>query len=234
MSPADMPTPRGSRRIRIRHITLVLALVVLGPIYVPALLWHPSALEGEAPQDGWTRVGGVLHMHTTYSDGSGPPEELVAAARRLGLRFVAITDHNNFGAKLFEGYHDGVLVMVGCEASTRTGHIVGLGIEPPAYRFSGDARDTISDILHLGGLAIVAHPLHSGESDWQEWDMPGPWAMELVNGKSQWVGVGARRARTLGRPARPARRRRHDGRRCPRPSATGQEARVEDRAGRLL
>jgi hypothetical protein len=187
---ADPLVPRRPRKIRIRRVVLALLAVALGAIYVPALFWHPLALEGEAPQDGWTRVSGAIHMHTTYSDGSGSPEELVAAARRLGLQFVVITDHNNFGAKAFEGYHDGVLALVGCELSTRSGHLLGLGPTQPTFRFSGDARDGVDDVLHLGGFPVAAHPFRSGESDWTAWDTPGPWGFELLNGKSQTGGVG--------------------------------------------
>jgi histidinol phosphatase-like PHP family hydrolase len=35
-----------------------------------------------------------LQMHTTWSDGSLPPEEMVAASKSLGRPFVAITDHS--------------------------------------------------------------------------------------------------------------------------------------------
>ena len=35
-----------------------------------------------------------LHMHTTYSDGKLTPEELIAAAKAAGLRYIAITDHD--------------------------------------------------------------------------------------------------------------------------------------------
>lgn len=36
-----------------------------------------------------------LHMHTTFSDGSIAPEELVAMALENGLEAIAITDHDN-------------------------------------------------------------------------------------------------------------------------------------------
>ncbi len=35
-----------------------------------------------------------LHAHTTASDGTTPPEELVARARRIGLSYLAVTDHD--------------------------------------------------------------------------------------------------------------------------------------------
>ena len=36
---------------------------------------------------------GDLHMHTTYSDGSGTVEEMIAEAMRLGHHYIALTDH---------------------------------------------------------------------------------------------------------------------------------------------
>src|ERR1700752_2678807 len=99
-------------------------------------LWRPLPVAGEAPRDGYTRVPGVVHVHTTLSDGGGSPAEVIAAAREAGLRFVVLTDHNNLDAKSYEGYHDGVLVLVGSELSTTVGHILGLGIPDPVFRFS--------------------------------------------------------------------------------------------------
>ena len=38
-----------------------------------------------------------LHLHSTFSDGSDEPEDLVAAAHRVGLTAIALTDHDNLG-----------------------------------------------------------------------------------------------------------------------------------------
>src|ERR1700730_18191783 len=35
-----------------------------------------------------------LHLHTTYSDGSYTPKQIVELARRSGLAAIAITDHD--------------------------------------------------------------------------------------------------------------------------------------------
>lgn len=43
---------------------------------------------------------GDLHTHTTYSDGLEPPEVMLACARKKGLDFIAITDHNNYHGSL--------------------------------------------------------------------------------------------------------------------------------------
>jgi DNA polymerase (family 10) len=39
-------------------------------------------------------IRGDLHMHTTATDGGATLEEMVAAARRRGLQYIAITDHS--------------------------------------------------------------------------------------------------------------------------------------------
>ena len=123
------------------RLALVLAVAVLGVLAVRVALWRRLPVQGAAPDDGFTRVGGIVHVHTTLSDGGGTPEGVAAAAKKAGLRFVVITDHNNLEAKPFEGDHDGVLVLVGTEISTTAGHVLGFGIPDPVFRFSGDGQD---------------------------------------------------------------------------------------------
>jgi len=43
-------------------------------------------------------IRGDLHMHTTASDGEDEIEEMAEAARRLGYRFICITDHSQSSA----------------------------------------------------------------------------------------------------------------------------------------
>ncbi len=183
---------RGVRALGLLALAGALLLVLR------VALWRPLAVSGPLPDDGYVRVPGVVHVHTTLSDGGGSPEEVIRAAGAAGLRFVVITDHNNLDTKSFEGYHDGVLVLVGTEVSTTAGHILGLGIPDPVFRFSGDARDALDDIDHLGGFAFAAHPL-SPRADlaFTGWDLPGPWGLELLNGDSEWRQAGARLLGTI-------------------------------------
>jgi hypothetical protein len=160
-----------------------------------AALWvasrRPYDLEGRPPSDGLTRIAGVVHVHTTASDGGGSPDEVIAAAQQAGLDFLIITDHNNLDAKPVEGYHGRLLVLVGSEISTTAGHLVGLGIAAPTYRFSGGAMDALEDVHDLGGTPFAGHPF-SARRDlrWTGWDLPGPWGLELLNGDSQWREAG--------------------------------------------
>ncbi len=76
-----------------------------------------------------------LHTHTTASDGSLSPRELVQLAKDTGLEAVAVTDHDNTDG-LFEameaGKDLGIPVIPGIELSARFErelHIVGLFID---------------------------------------------------------------------------------------------------------
>jgi hypothetical protein len=188
------------RRIR-RRLAIAVIVLALPCVYLLRVaLFHPLALTGDAPRDGWTRVAGVVHVHTTLSDGGGTPEEVIAAAHAAGLGFVAITDHNNLDAKPLEGFHQGVLVLVGAELSTPAGHVLGLGLDrDPVYRFNGDGLDALEDIRDLGGVAFAAHPF-SARPDlrFSGWQLPGPWGLELLNGDSEWRRAGPRLLLTIG------------------------------------
>jgi predicted metal-dependent phosphoesterase TrpH len=85
-----------------------------------------------------------LHTHTTESDGTLAPEELVEAARAAGVETLAITDHDTF-----EGYlrarsrarELGVSLVCGIEVSTRMAgqwyHVLGFFFQlAPPLRFS--------------------------------------------------------------------------------------------------
>jgi hypothetical protein len=181
-------------------LALLAALVVLGLALLRVALWRPLELEGSDPGDGYARVAGVVHVHTTLSDGGGTPEEVIRAAKAAGLAFVGITDHNNLDAKPLEGYRDGVLVLVGAELSTPAGHVLGLGLDrDPPWRFNGDGLDGLEDVRDLGGVPFAAHPF-SPRADlrWNGWDLPGPWGIELLNGDSDARRAGARVLLSMG------------------------------------
>ena len=92
-----------------------------------------------------------LHTHTIFSDGSYSPEELVAAAKNIGLVYFAITDHDTVdGVKyLYENglYPDkGIKIITGVEFSANNSdhdiHIVGYNIDI----YNGALSDMINEI----------------------------------------------------------------------------------------
>lgn len=81
-----------------------------------------------------------LHTHSHYSDGTYSPEQLIQAAREIGLSAVALTDHNTVdGLPEFveAACNTPVEAVPGVEFSTEYGgrelHILGLFIEPRHY-----------------------------------------------------------------------------------------------------
>ena len=78
-----------------------------------------------------------LHTHTTASDGTLTPRQLVEYAREKGLAAVAVTDHDTvsgLGEALAAGEELGLPVAPGVELSSclegREIHVVGLFIDP--------------------------------------------------------------------------------------------------------
>ncbi|MBG0778174.1 MAG: PHP domain-containing protein [Desulfovibrionaceae bacterium] len=77
-----------------------------------------------------------LHTHSTASDGSLSPSELVALARASHLRALALTDHDTVAGipeALEAGKREGVEVIPGCELSVTSDHgamhILGLWVD---------------------------------------------------------------------------------------------------------
>ena len=56
--------------------------------------WRPDFTEFEAGVVRLSDIQGDMHMHTTETDGENSLEEMVAAARHRGLKYIAITDHS--------------------------------------------------------------------------------------------------------------------------------------------
>ena len=72
-----------------------------------------------------------VHVPSTFSDGHATVEEMLADARAAGAGALLLTDHDSLEARRqgWEGWHDGVLLLVGHEISPRGGHLLAFGLE---------------------------------------------------------------------------------------------------------
>jgi hypothetical protein len=116
-----------------------------------------------APTPGarpWLR--GAFHVHTTRSDGRGSLEEVAAAAKAAGLRFVVLTDHNDFAPRE-PAFVEGVLMIPALEISTAQGHLVALGLERPleGVKPQGEAALAEAAVRAAGGWSVLAHPVQT-------------------------------------------------------------------------
>lgn len=112
-----------------------------------------------------------LHLHTTYSDGRLTPSQLVHEAARLGLRAIAITDHDVVGGiseATEAGRRLGIEVVPGieltCDWQGRTAHLLGYFFNPtsPQLLAALHRGRTLMDEHVVGvvnGLAAEGHVL---------------------------------------------------------------------------
>lgn len=129
-----------------------------------------------------------LHLHTTYSDGSLPPAEVLALAQKAGVTALAITDHDivdGLPEAMKVGAEMGIDVIPGVEISSRHGdnelHILGYFLDwkdPEFNRRLAQLRDsrhtrnpliiqklnelgldiTYEEVTTLAGMASVGRP----------------------------------------------------------------------------
>lgn len=82
------------------------------------------------PHPGW--YGGDFHTHTHHSDGTLTPAELAALARREGMDFLTITDHNTLAAYPHFDVHgeaqQGLCIIPGLEVTYKAGHYNVFGL----------------------------------------------------------------------------------------------------------
>jgi predicted metal-dependent phosphoesterase TrpH len=91
-----------------------------------------------------------LHIHTTSSDGSDEPEDILIKAQQLGLKYISITDHDSIGAyeKLkkvkIRNYFKGKIIP-GCEFSVvhngKPIEILGYGLDLDVIKSTGIVSD---------------------------------------------------------------------------------------------
>ena len=159
-----------------------------------------------------TEYRGAIHIHSRYSDGSGSVKTIVAAARRTGLDFIIITDHDTVRAKRegWEGWHDGVLVMVGVEISPPGGgHCLAWGVRHCAGIKTKAPREYLGIIGDQCGEAFLAHPqgkdtpfLRGRIERWADWDLDTFAGIEAWSYMHNWVeGLGFKNfVRAMRRP----------------------------------
>lgn len=125
-----------------------------------------------------------LHVHTTCSDGTLTPVEVVENARKDNLKIISITDHNTMDAykQIDLSALDDLDIITGiefdCWYKSNFLHILGYGVDIynndlqnlcsatlrgrrlDVVRFLTErrAKEVIETIKQAGGIAVLAHP----------------------------------------------------------------------------
>ena len=168
-------------------------------------------MTGDAAPAGARHID--LHLHSTASDGTIPPEGVVAAARQAGLRAIALTDHDTVAgieeAKA-AATGTGLELIPGVELSAYEGeqesHILGLHLADldemrdslAVFRVARrdraiaivkrlnelGVRITFDDVLAVAGDAAMGRP-HVARAM-----VENGWAMDLRDAFDRYLGAG--------------------------------------------
>jgi hypothetical protein len=166
--------------------TLAAAAAILAAALVSAVVTlPPRRLVLDPLADG--TIAGVMHVHTSRSDGLGSPDDVAAAAARAGLKFLILTDHGDATRPPdAPTYRSGVLCLDGVEISTSGGHYIAIDMPASPYPLGGEPRDVVEDVARLGGFGVAAHPDSPKPGlRWEDWTSPID-GVELLNLDTSW------------------------------------------------
>ncbi len=120
----------------------------------------------------------VVHVHSTYSDGTGTVPEIAAAARGNGLDAVLLTDHDSLEAKRRgeERRYGSTLVLVGEEVSpSGENHYLAFGLEREVDHGGLSPAEICAAVADAGGFGFAAHPFSSGSERFKSRAAGIPW-----------------------------------------------------------
>jgi hypothetical protein len=159
---------------------------------------------------------GIVHIHSTYSDGHWPVGRILGEGIRAGLDFVLLTDHDTLEAKedgwggwYAPGGPDGpwltvrpadgrktatprIFLGVGAEITPPKSHYLAFGVDRiPAPDLT--SREIIDFVRAEGGLGVITHPDHRGNARfgigcyrWEDWSVEGYDAIDVWDLMTDW------------------------------------------------
>ncbi len=99
---------------------------------------------------------GVIHIHSLNSDGSGDIEGISKAAKKAGLSWIIVTDHNYFDTQ--EGIYNDVYVIKGEEISPKNeNHYIALNINNKIEP-NENPQIYIDEVRKQNGFGFAVHP----------------------------------------------------------------------------
>lgn len=116
------------------------------------------------------KIPGILHVHSTYSDGKLDLVDIRALCERAGLRFVCMSEHTDGlsreRAQAFidkcEEYSGGDFLMIpGFEVPYHGMHILVFGVHEYSFN-ENDCAESLEKCVRKGAIAVIAHPQRNG------------------------------------------------------------------------
>lgn len=137
---------------------------------------------------------GAMHIHSKYSDGTKDIEYIISQAKKAGLKWIIVTEHNNLDAKKHEGFYGDLCVIVGTEISPEKGnHLLAFNTKELINENIG-SRNFIDEVHNQGGFCIPAHADESISRDnrhrplrWDDWSINTFDGLEIWNYLTDWT-----------------------------------------------
>lgn len=137
---------------------------------------------------------GVIHVHSTFSDGTGEWKEIAELAGKYQLDYLIMTDHNTLEPlhRGYEGFYENCLVLAQTEINDQEdkNHFIALNVSEDIPALC-DTEISLKHLRKQNGIAIIAHPFeHRHELKypaypWNRWDLKVD-GLELWNQLSSW------------------------------------------------
>jgi len=162
------------------------AIITIGP--------GPSLSPAEL--DNYSAYTGIIHDHTTHSDGQGTPMEMTWAAYTRGMDFMVMTDHS-YDVPITEGRTGGITGALACRDITEGNGLnleIYIGAElshgqhsmafPLTSNVIASTQTEMVEGAHAQGAMIaLCHPTISAQymDAYSKWDAFGYDAIEVDN-----------------------------------------------------
>ena len=146
----------------------------------------------------YNHYSGIIHVHSTYSDGTRSIKEIANIANELDdITFVLITDHNTIQGKSdgLEGWYYNILMGIGCELNDPEdlNHYLVFDVDADVCKVS-DSHKYVKDVHEHGGFGIIAHPDENRSHiakyrpyPWKIWESELFDGIEIWNHMSEWM-----------------------------------------------
>ena len=132
----------------------------------------------------------VMHLHSTYSDGTGTVPEIARAAEQAGADVVLLTDHDTLAARRAgeEGWHGRALVLVGHEVSPLgRNHYLAFGLDEEIDHRGLTPAAIVAAVRDRGGFGFAAHPFSAGSDRFRRLSTDMRWQdLECLDGLELW------------------------------------------------
>jgi len=146
----------------------------------------------------------ACHVHTHFSDGTGDLSRITSDASAAGADVVVVADHNTLAPLRagWQGWRNGVLVLVGCEIGrSHAPHCVALNVSHCRGFARLSEEEYLCGVAAQGGFGVAAHPAgvrsrllglrhrpwtsfsHPALRGFELWSYPHDWVQSVLDGR---------------------------------------------------